>query len=133
MPTEDTWRASETLSGVTQSRFRYIYIVSRTSFSSRASNYTLVKCWALRFSREAGASSFLKLSLLLRRKKAYALPNADHYKLPLLYTSRNCRVQLYQTSVAKVSYAVTECGGSLSSFALFRHVQYGHYCYKQAV
>ena len=36
------WRASETLSGVTQSRFRYlfiIYVVHRTSFSARASNY----------------------------------------------------------------------------------------------
>ena len=48
------WRASEaseTLSGVTQSRFRYIYLfiylfiymVRRTSFFARASNYVLVK------------------------------------------------------------------------------------------
>ena len=48
----DNWRvseASETLSGVTQSRFRYIYLfinmLRRTSFSARASNYVLVKCF----------------------------------------------------------------------------------------
>ena len=38
--------------------------------------------------------------------------------------SRKCRVQLQQTSVVKVGYAVTE-GGSLSRFAFFRHIRYG--------
>ena len=28
---------------------------------------------------------------------------------------------------------LTECGGSLSSFALLRYIQYGHYCYKLAM
>ena len=32
---------------------------------------------------------------------------------------------------AKVRFTVTECG-LLSSFALFRHIRYGRYCYKQA-
>ena len=44
--------------------------------------------------KEACASSFLKLSLLLQRKKAYTLPNVVHYKFSLFYRSRKGRVQL---------------------------------------
>ena len=50
--------------------------------------------WALKMIfKEAGASSFLKPSLLLQRKKAYALPNVAHYKFSLFYRSRKCRVE----------------------------------------
>ena len=38
--------------------------------------------------------------------------------------------KLLPLAVAKEAYAVTECG-SLSSFALFRHIRYRHYCYKK--
>ena len=44
--------------------------------------------------KEVGASSFLKLSLLLQRKKAYALLKAVHLKFSLFYGSRNCREKL---------------------------------------
>ena len=36
------------------------------------------------------------------------------------------------TNFCSEGYAVTECG-SLSSFALFRHIRYGRHCYKQAM
>ena len=60
------------------------------------------------FSKETGTSSFLKLSLLLQRKKAYALPNVVHYKFSLFHKSRKYRVETVvyncnKTSVAKVS------------------------------
>ena len=43
--------------------------------------------------KEVGASNFLKLSLLLQRKKAYALPNVVQYKFWLFYKNRKCRVE----------------------------------------
>ena len=46
------------------------------------------------FSREAGASSFLKLSSLLQWKKAYALLIVFHYMFLLFYRSSNCDEQL---------------------------------------
>ena len=46
-----------------------------------------------RFSREVGASSFLNLSLLLQRNKAYALLNMVQYKFSLFYKSRKCQVE----------------------------------------
>ena len=45
------------------------------------------------FSRVADASSFLKLSLLLKRKNAYVLPIMVQYKFSLFDRSRKYRVE----------------------------------------
>ena len=109
------WRASEaseTLSGVTNGNqkynFIYIYMVRETHFSSTVlglRNVGGVKCqlflkhgnhWKRALTmifKESGCFNFLKLSLLLQRKKAYALPNVVHYKFSLFYRSRKCRVE----------------------------------------
>ena len=81
----------------------YIYSTSDLTLVARAlCNMGGVKClpflehsnhWkrALKMIfKGTGASSFQKLSLLLQRKKAYALPNVVHYKFSLFYRSRNC-------------------------------------------
>ena len=48
-------------------------------------------------SREAGASSFLKMSLLLQRKKAYALSNTVQYKF-LLFCRRETAIYITVTN-----------------------------------
>ena len=103
------WRVSEvreTLLVVVQWKTRYlyrcIYEIHDTHFSSAVLWLRIVgeinckpflKDWkrALKkLSMEVSASSFLKLSLLLLRKKAYVLPNMVQYKFSLFYKNIKC-------------------------------------------
>ena len=69
--------------------------ISRTVTIGKGTKYVIFKgSWCIQFPEAV---------VLLQRKKAYALPNMVHYKFSLFYRSRNCCVQLEQTSVAKVS------------------------------
>ena len=67
------------------------------------------------------AQSVPNLSLLLQRKKAYALPNVVHYKFSLFYRSSKCREEsaVYNVTNFCSEGKVMQEYGSLSSFALF--------------